>query len=106
MPLPVVDFFPEVIMTEYSIQEVAAKLEEILERIRAGEIVVLVEEGAGIAEIRPTQRVAKTGDPVEDALRELEEEGILSSSGGKPEGELTPIAVKPGALARFLASRD
>lgn len=42
---------------------------------------------------------------VEEGLRKLEEEGILSSPGVRPEGELTPIAVVPGALARFLADR-
>lgn len=93
-------------MTRYSIHEAAARLEEILQKVRAGEKAVLTEEGRDIAEIQPIEQVAKTGDPVEDALRELEEEGILSSPGTKPEGEIVPVAVKPGALARFLASRD
>ena len=92
-------------MTEYSVQELAGKLEEILGRIRAGEMVVLTQEGEGIAVIRPVRLPAKTGDPVEDALRELVAEGILSPS-TEPRGELTPIVEAPGALARFLESRD
>jgi len=94
-------------MTRYSVQESAAKLEEILERVRGGEKVLLTEEGQGVAEIRPILLVEKTGDPTEDAFRELVEKGILVPSEAKPgEGEITPIAVKPGALARFLASRE
>jgi len=93
-------------MTRYSIEEAAAKLTEILRKVCAGEKAVLTEEGKDIVEIQPIQQGAKTGDPVEDALRELEEEGILSSPGTKPEGEIIPVAVQPGALARFLASRD
>lgn len=42
---------------------------------------------------------------VKEGLRKLEEEGILSSPGVRPEGDLAPIAVVPGALARFLAER-
>jgi len=93
-------------MTRYPVHEAAARLEEILQKVRTGDKAVLTEQGRDIAEIQPIQQVAKTGDPVEDALRELEEEGVLSSPGIKPEGEITPVAVKPGALARFLASRD
>lgn len=47
-----------------------------------------------------------SSEAVEEGLRKLEEEGILSSPGVRPEGELTPIAVVPGALARFLVDRD
>ncbi len=93
-------------MTRYSVHEASERLEEILHKVRTGEKAVLTEEGKDIAEIQSIQPVAKTGDPVEDALRELEEEGILSSPGIKPEGEIVPVAVTPGALARFLASRD
>lgn len=93
-------------MVQYSVPEAAMKLEEILQKVRDGEKILLTEGGKGIAEIQPIQQVARTGDPVEEALQELEEEGILSSPGVRPEGELTPVAIKPGALARFLASRD
>jgi antitoxin (DNA-binding transcriptional repressor) of toxin-antitoxin stability system len=93
-------------MARYSVHEASARLEEILQKVRAGEKAVLTEDGKDIVEIQPIQQAARTGDPVEDALRELEEEGILSPPGAKPEGEIVPVAVQPGALARFLASRD
>ncbi|HSK77103.1 MAG TPA: hypothetical protein VLQ45_11640 [Thermoanaerobaculia bacterium] len=93
-------------METYTIEEAEKNFEEILRKIRAGHRVLLVDEVGDFAEIRPLAPRALSGDPVEDALRELEEEGILSSPAVRPEGEITPIAVVPGALARFLASRD
>jgi antitoxin (DNA-binding transcriptional repressor) of toxin-antitoxin stability system len=93
-------------MMTYTIQEAERKFEEILWKIRAGERILLVDEIGDLAEIRPIAKRALSVDPVEDALRELEEEGILSSPAVRPEGEITPIAFVPGALARFLASRD
>jgi antitoxin (DNA-binding transcriptional repressor) of toxin-antitoxin stability system len=94
-------------MVHYSVQEAATKIDEILQEVREGGKVVLTEDGNDIAEIRPIRKVAKTGDPDEDGYRELVEQGILVPAEAKPgEGEVGPIAVKPGALARFLASRD
>lgn len=93
-------------MTTYTIQEAEKKFEEILRKIRSGERVLLVDELGDLAEIRPILKRASSTDSVEDGLRELEEEGVLSFPAVRPEGEITPIAVVPGALARFLASRD
>jgi len=94
-------------MTQYSVQEASAKLEEILAKVRGGEKVVLSDQGEDIAEIRPIRRRASTGDPQEDAYWQLVDEGLLEPAEAKPgEGELTPVAVKPGALARFLVDRD
>lgn len=94
-------------MTQYSVQEVAARLEEILQKIRGGEKVILTDNGNDLAEIRPIRQRANTGDPQEDAYWQLVDEGILVPAEAKPgEGELAPVAVKPGALARFLADRD
>ncbi len=64
-------------MKKYSVQEAPAKLEEILQKIRAGEKVVLTEDGNDLAEIRPIRRRASTGDPQEDAYWQLVDEGIL-----------------------------
>ena len=94
-------------MPKYSTQEAAAKLEEILAKVRGGEKVVLSDQGEDVAEIRPIRRRASTGDPQEDAYWQLVDEGILVPAEAKPgEGELTPVVEKPGALARFLADRD
>lgn len=83
----------------YSIQDLEARLEEILESVRRGEHVVVCEEGRQVAEIRPIPEV-----PIDDGLRELLERGVIGPL-VKPEGTLEPIAERPGALARFLESR-
>jgi prevent-host-death family protein len=91
----------------YSVQDAREHLEEILETVRSGESVVISEDGQEIAEVRPVQREATGGEPgIEDVIQELQEEGVLRAPFVRPQGELTPIAIKPGALARFLASRD
>jgi|SRR6185295_9344168 len=64
-------------MTKYSVQEAPGKLEEILQKIRAGEQVVLTEDGNDLAEIRPIRRRASTVDPQEDAYWKLIDEGII-----------------------------
>lgn len=91
----------------YSVQDAREHLEEILEAVRSGESVVISEGGREIAEVRPVQREATSGEPsTEEVIRELQEEGVLRAPFVRPQGELIPIAIKPGALARFLASRD
>lgn len=92
----------------YSVQDAREHLEEILDTVRSGESVMISEGGQEIAEVRPAQSEGATsGEPsTEEVIRELQEEGVLRAPFVRPQGELTPIAVKPGALARFLASRD
>jgi antitoxin (DNA-binding transcriptional repressor) of toxin-antitoxin stability system len=85
-------------MTTYSTAEAPAKLREILSKVRDGETIVLLERGEAVAEIRPVA-------PSEEAvLRQLEEEGILSSPGKQPL-DFVPLTERPGALGRFLESR-
>jgi prevent-host-death family protein len=88
-------------MTIYSAQDATSRFGEILQRVRAGEMVVIEEQGENVAEIRPVRK----SESLKGALREMEEQGIISPP-VKPEGELTPIARIPGALHRFLESRD
>lgn len=86
------------IAATYTIREAESNLDEVLARVRAGERVLLMEEGRQVAEIRPV-----TG-PREEGIRELQEKGIIGPL-VKPIGSLEPLAEKPGALARFLESR-
>jgi antitoxin (DNA-binding transcriptional repressor) of toxin-antitoxin stability system len=86
-------------MTTYSTAEAPSKLEEILDKVRDGETIVLFQEGKAVAEIRPV-----AGGSEEAVLRQLEEEGILSPPGERPM-DFVPLAERPGALARFLESR-
>lgn len=124
-------------METYTIQEAEERFGELLQRVRAGHRVLLVDEIGDFAEIRPLKSTWR-GDSEEDVLRELEAdgviirpteprgalfdsaasdaddegfrqlvaEGILVPPETEPERELAPIAFQPGALARFLASRD
>jgi antitoxin (DNA-binding transcriptional repressor) of toxin-antitoxin stability system len=87
-------------MATYLIGEAGAKLDEILRKVKEGETVLLMENGEAVAEIRPLG----ASDWNEGTLRQLEAEGILSAS-TEPRGEMAPLAIKPGALARFLESR-
>jgi len=88
-------------MPTYTKSEVEAKLDEILRMVQAGERVVISLDGEEIAEIRP---VAKRMS-LEERLPELERRGIIGPV-VRSKRRLRPIAHRPGALKRFLRSRD
>ncbi len=85
----------------YSTYEAKAKFSEILRRVRAGETVRVSYRGEEVAEIRPVEKK----DDVEARIERLREVGILTGPAPR-RGELKPIARRPGALQRFLDSRD
>lgn len=85
----------------YSTYEAKARFSELLRQVRAGDSVFITYRGREVAEIRP---IAKK-ETVEERLERLERARVLS--GGKPGPHaLEPVAKRPGALERFLASRD
>ena len=86
----------------YSTYEAKAKFSEIIRKVRAGQRVVIAYRGEEIAEIR---RIEGTGERLAQSLRRLEDRGVLSRA-RKPTGPLRPLVRKPGALARFLESRE
>ena len=88
-------------MTTYTILEAEGRFGEILRKVRMGERVVLVEEGKGVAEIRP---VAGEAPALEMALRELIEDGTIIPAEA-PRKKFVSAGKSPGALARFLESR-
>ncbi len=89
-------------METYSTYEAKAKFNEIVRKVRSGERVIVTYRGQEVAEIRPLE---PTPASVEDRLRRLEERGVfLPARAGK--AELRPLAKRPGALKRFLESRD
>jgi prevent-host-death family protein len=92
-------FLPEVVAMTYSTQEVRTKLDEILEKVKEGERVVITLRGEEVAEIFPVRK------PSDDPYKELEEQGIISPP-GKPPRDFTPLAELPGTLAWFLENRD
>lgn len=90
-------------MTEtYSTYEAKAKFSEIIRKVRAGQRVVIAYRGEEVAEIRP---IEGNGNRLEKSLGRLEDRGLLSRA-RKPTGPLKPLVRKPGALARFLESRE
>jgi prevent-host-death family protein len=85
----------------YSAYEAKAKFSEILRKVKAGQRVIISYRGEEVAEIRPLQ----TPRSLEASLPQLEADGILSPPIQR-QSRLTPVARRPGALARFLESRE
>jgi prevent-host-death family protein len=86
----------------YSTYEAKARFSEILRKVRAGRRVIVTHHGVQIAEIRPVEPQATSLDA---RLAQLELEGVIKRAtrpGTLPE----PVARRPGALSRFLATRD
>jgi prevent-host-death family protein len=86
----------------YSTYEAKTKFSEVIRKVRAGQRVVIAYRGEEIAEIRPLE--AATGT-LEKAIRRLEDRGVLAQS-PRRRRPWRPVARKPGALKRFLESRD
>jgi prevent-host-death family protein len=87
--------------TTYTTYEAKAKFSEIMRKVRKGERVIVSYHGRDVAEIRPVEE----SRPLAAALRELEDEGILSPARPKPR-DPAPLVRRPGALQRFLESRE
>ncbi|MBI4279882.1 MAG: type II toxin-antitoxin system prevent-host-death family antitoxin [Armatimonadetes bacterium] len=86
----------------YSAYEAKARFGEVIRKVRAGQRVVISYRGREVAEILPLH---PRGRDLADRLERLEEEGVVSRA-GSPAGRLEPLARKPGALTRFLESRE
>ncbi len=86
----------------YSTYEAKAKFSEIIRKVRAGKCVVISFRGEHVAEIRPIEAAEET---VAGRLQRLEGEGVLVGARARGKG-FRPIVRKPGALARFLRSRE
>jgi prevent-host-death family protein len=86
----------------YSTYEAKAKFSEVIRKVRAGQRIMIAYRGEEIAEIRPLEGSRR---PLEKSLGRLEDQGILSRA-RKPTGPLKALSKKPGALARFLESRE
>lgn len=89
-------------MATYSTYEAKARFSEIIRKVRAGHRIVIAYRGQEVAEIRPIQA---REEGLEASLSRLEDEGVLSRRRG-PAGPLRALAKNPGALRRFLASRE
>lgn len=84
----------------YTTYDAKARFSELLKRVRAGDKILISYHGRTVAEVRPVYEAG-----VDRALAELVEHGIVDAAAA-PTGRLEPITKKPGALSRFLASRE
>lgn len=90
-------------MTEtYSTYDAKARLSEILRKVESGRTIVICRRGEPIAEIRP---VRPEPTRLADRIEELMDAGALTNP-ADPTAALRPVAIRPGALGRFLAERD
>ncbi len=87
--------------SSYSTYEAKAKFSEILRKVRAGESVYVSYRGCEVAEIRPIERT----ESGEERFRLLVERGGIVKA-RDPEAPISRLASRPGALERFLESRD
>ncbi|MDP9362160.1 MAG: type II toxin-antitoxin system prevent-host-death family antitoxin [Acidobacteriota bacterium] len=85
----------------YSTYEAKARLSELLDRVRKGDIVTITHRGEPVAEVRPITRSDTT---LARRLDELRRKGIVSTHEGKVA--IKPLAKRQGALRRFLESRE
>lgn len=85
-------------------RELKTRLGTYLERVRRGETIVVTDRGAPVAELRPL-RVSE--DPQEEALRQMEAEGLLTRpTRSGPLQPTDPIRLPPGMTLRDLLEED
>ncbi len=87
----------------YSIYEAKARFTEIIRKVRRGQKVRISYRGTQVAEIRPLPPDER--QDLEKILADLEDAGALTPSSGA-RTPLEPIARRPGALSRFLETRE
>lgn len=85
----------------FSTYDAKARFSEVLRRVREGRTITVTYQGEPVAEIRPLDRSGGTRARMEW----LRSRGTLVAPEGK-ERRLGEVARRPGALARFLESRD
>lgn len=85
----------------YSLYDAKARFSEVIRKVREGESVLVTYRGEEVAEIRPVVK-EKT---LEQKLADLRRRGIIGPSAERV-GRLEAVAERPGALRRFLDTRD
>jgi prevent-host-death family protein len=78
-------------------RELKTRLGTYLERVRAGETILVTDRGKPVAELRP---VGASDDPTEQALRKMEAEGLITRPTRRgPLSPFRPVRLPPGVRA-------
>ncbi len=86
----------------YSIYQAKARLSEIIRRVKRNGTVVITERGKPVARVVPLPR----DNGLDPRLQELHASGQIVGNPDADPGRIGPIAHRPGALRRFLESRN
>lgn len=87
--------------SKYSIYEAKTHLSEIIRSVKQDRSVIITDRGKEVARVVPI--VDSTN--FEKRLEAMERAGIITSATGRPS-DIKPIAHRPGALKRFLETRN
>ena len=89
----------------YSTYEAKAKFSEVIRKVRSGQRIIITFHGEEVAEVRPVHRGRKSRETLEERIQKLERRGEALPATA-PVANIRPLAKRPGALKRFLESRD
>jgi prevent-host-death family protein len=90
----------------YSTYEAKSRFSEIIRRVREGRRVVISYHGEPVAEISP---IVRPRGGLGESLAGLERDGLIAGGHRRPAEAMATwraTAKRPGALKRFLKSRD
>lgn len=88
--------------TKYSVYEAKTHLSEILRQVRDNQTVIITDRGKEVAQVVPV--VEKSN--FEKRIQAMERAGIITSSPDADPSKIRPIQRCPGALKRFLETRN
>jgi len=87
--------------TKYSVYEAKTHLSQILRQVKQNRSVVITDRGHEVARVVPV--VDSTN--FEKRVAAMEKAGLITPATGRPS-DIKPIAYRPGALKRFLETRN
>jgi prevent-host-death family protein len=86
---------------QYSVYEAKTHLSEILRQVKENREVVITDRGKAVARVVPAVETSN----FEKRIEALKRAGVITPATGRPS-EIKPIAHIPGALKRFLETRN
>jgi prevent-host-death family protein len=92
---------------EYTLYDAKAKLSALVRQVREGRSIIITVHGKPAAELRAIDETARP-QTLDDRLSELDSRRAIVRAKRKPrDAHAFPVgARKPGALKRFLETRD